>query len=308
MTDRSQRIVAPLARWSSRIALFSASLLAVGIPLHHFTSFPTPVALNLFKVALAGAGLAVLIGLIALAQIWKRGHAGAITVAVGILLPLLVWAWPLTYLPAFFRLPPINDVSTDVVNPPRFVALAKQRPRDANPPAYPGERFAKEQQKAYPDLRPFTVDRSVEETFELVEEVVHKLKWKVAAVDPPTDRAARSGTLEATDRTLLVGFTDDIVVRVEGGASQSRVDVRSASRYGIGDLGQNATRVRQFLTEMYARLETTAPLGTAARRRPSAAALKRLKERGPQRAESRSAPDRARSDARHGRAQKETQR
>jgi len=308
MTDRSQRIVAPLARWSSRIALFSASLLAVGIPLHRFAAFPTPVTLNLFKVALAGSALAVLVGMVALGQIWNRGHGGAINVAVGILLPLMIWAWPMTYLPAAFRLPPINDVSTDLVNPPRFVSAAKQRPRDANSAAYPGERFASEQQKAYPDLRPFIVDRSVEETFELVEEVVHKLKWKVATVDPPADRTARNGTLEATDRTLLVGFTDDIVVRVEGGVTQARVDVRSASRYGAGDLGQNAARVRQFLTEMYARLESTAPLGVAGRKRPSAAALKRLKERGAQRAETRSAPDRARSNARHGRAQKETQR
>jgi uncharacterized protein (DUF1499 family) len=287
MTDRSQQMVAPLARWSSRIALFSASLLPVGILLHRFTSLPTPVALNLFRVALAGSALAVLVGLVATAQIWRRGHGGALAAAVGILVPVLAWAWPLTYLPAFFTLPPINDVSTDVANPPRFVALARQRPQDANRPAYPGERFAREQQKAYPDLRTFPVDRSAEETFELVEEVVRKLKWKVAAADPPSDRAQSAGTLEATDRTLLLGFADDIVVRVEGGATRSRIDVRSASRYGASDLGQNATRVRHFLKEVYLRLESTVPLG-AGGRRPTAAALKRLKERDPQKARRRS--------------------
>jgi uncharacterized protein (DUF1499 family) len=308
MNDASKLIVAPLARWSSRIALFSASLVAVGIVLHRFTSFPTPVAVNLFQVALAGSALAVLLGLVALAQIWRRGHGGTVTAAIGILVPLLVWAWPITFAPALFRLPPINDVTTDISNPPRFVALAKQRPRDANPVAYPGERFAKEQQKAYPDVRTFTVDRSVEETFELVEEVVRKLKWKVVAADPPANKAAKGATLEATDQTLVVGFTDDVVVRVEGSTTQSRIDVRSASRYGVGDMGQNATRVRRFLTEMYARLDSTSPLGVAGRRRPTAAALKRLKERDPQKAESRSAPARARSNAQRGRGQKETQR
>jgi uncharacterized protein DUF1499 len=312
MTDRSKLMVAPLARWSSRIALFSASLLALGILLHRFTSFPTPVAINLFLVSLAGAGLAVLIGLVALAQIWRSGHGGAVTAAVGILLPFLVWAWPLTYVPAALKLPPINDVSTDVANPPRFVSLAKQRPRDANPAAYPGERFAREQLKAYPDLHTFLVDRSVEETFELVEEVARKLKWKVAAADPPTGRAAKGGTLEATDQTLVVGFTDDIVVRVEGAAKQTRIDVRSASRYGGGDLGQNATRVRRFLTELHARLDSTGPSAVAGRRalRPTraAAALKKLKERDPQKAESRTARGRARSDAQRGRGQRETPR
>jgi len=283
MTDRSQHMVAPLARWSSRIALFSASLLPIGILLHRFASFPTPVTLNLFRVALAGSVLAALLGVLAAAQIWRRGRGGAMTAAAGILVPLFVWAWPLTYLPAFFMLPPINDVSTDVADPPRFVALAGQRPRDANPPTYPGERFAKEQEKAYPDLRTFTVNRSAEETFEVVEEVVRKLKWKVAAADPPSDSRESAGTLEATDRTLLVGFTDDIAVRVEGGRRRARIDVRSASRYGNADLGRNATRVRHFLKEVYLRLESTPP-GVASRKRPTAAALKRLRERDRRRA------------------------
>ena len=42
MTDTSTAIVAPLARWSCRIALFSVSLLLVGLVLHRATSFSTP--------------------------------------------------------------------------------------------------------------------------------------------------------------------------------------------------------------------------------------------------------------------------
>src|SRR5947208_12814660 len=100
MIDRSPMIVAPLARWSSRIAVFSASLLIVGVVLHRLTSFPTHVAVNLFAVGAAGMGLAMLIGLIALMQIWRRGLAGAGKAAFGIVLPLLLLAWPLTFVPA----------------------------------------------------------------------------------------------------------------------------------------------------------------------------------------------------------------
>ena len=131
-------IVAPLARWSSRIALFSASVLLVDVVLHRLTPFPTPVAVNLFAVGVAGGGLAVLVGLIAMIQIWRKGYGGAGSAAFGVLLPFIALAWPLTYVPAYLNLPPINDVSTDLASPPRFVALAKQRTGDASPAAYPG--------------------------------------------------------------------------------------------------------------------------------------------------------------------------
>jgi uncharacterized protein (DUF1499 family) len=312
MNDRPTAIVAPLGRWSSRIAVFSASLMLIDVVLHRLTPFPTPVAVNLFAVSAAGAGLAILVGLVAFIQIWRRGYKGAGSAAVGILLPLFVLAWPLTFLPALLKQPALNDVTTDWAAPPRFVELAKQRTDGANPAAYPAERFAVQQQKAYPDLRTFVMDRSLEETFELVEEVVRKLRWKVAIAEPPVGKPAKGGRLEATDQTLLAGFTDDVVIRVEGAGRSSRVDVRSASRYGTHDLGQNAIRVRRFLTELQARVDSTAPAAVAGRRalRTTRAGtlVKRPKERDQKKAESRSGRDRAQSSAQRARGQKETQR
>lgn len=310
MIDQSPMIVAPLARWSSRIAIFSASLIVVGVILHRLTSFPTHVAVNLFAVGAVGAGLAMLTALVSLVQIWRRGLAGAGKAAFGILLPLLLLAWPLTYVPAFLKLPRINDITTDVASPPRFVTLAKLRTGEANPATYAGARVAQEQQKAYPDLRTFVVDRGVEEAFELVEEVARKLKWKVAAAEPPAGKSAKGGILEATDQTMVVGFTDDIVVRVEGNATRSRIDVRSSSRYGQADLGQNATRVRRFLAEMQSRVDgtfaTTAAGRRALRTTRTGAMVKKVKARDQQKAESRNKRDRAQSNAQRGRGQRET--
>jgi hypothetical protein len=312
MNDRSTIIEAPLARWSNRIAIFSASLIVVGVVLHRLTSFPTRVALNLFAVGAAGAGLAMLAGLIALVQIWRRGFGGAGKAAFGVLLPLLLMAWPLTFLPALINLPPINDVTTDVASPPQFVALAKARTGDANSAAYPGERFALEQQKAYPDLRTFYVDRGVEEAYGLVEEAVRKLRWRVAASEPPAGKQAKSGTLEATDLTTVLGFPDDVIVRVEGNDTSARVDVRSASRYGLADMGQNATRVRRFLAELQGRVDSSGPTAMTGRRTlrttRTGAMVKKVKGRDQQKAESRSKRDRAQSSARRGQAQRETQR
>ena len=193
-------------------------------------------------------------------------------------------------------------------SPPRFAALAK-RPEGANASAYPGARFSDLQVKAYPELRTLTIERSAEEAFELVEETVRKLRWRVVAAEPPTGRPLKAGTLEAADQTLIVGFTDDIVIRVEGSPTRSRIDVRSASRYGTFDFGQNAARVRRFLADVQARAEATAVAG----RRGAASAraralLKRQKAGDPEKAGSRSGRGPAQSNVQRAPAQKERQR
>jgi len=303
------------ARWASRIATFAVALLVVTLALHRFSVMPTPLALNLFVVGLAGAGLAVLVGLAAAARIWVTGEAGAGSAALGILLGLAATGGPLVHAAVHYNRPWINDATTDAANPPAFVALA-QRPPGANPTAYPGRAFAEMQAKAYPDLRTLVLDRSVEEAFELVEEAVRRLRWRVVAEEPPmppsAGKAAEPGIIEATDQTLLVGFTDDIVIRIEGGAKRSRIDARSASRFGGMDFGENATRLRRLMAEVRARAEVTPTAAVASRERtPGAAAralLKRQKARDQKKAESRNAQGPGRSNAQRAPARKETPR
>jgi hypothetical protein len=303
------------ARWSSRVAIFSVCLLLVTLVLHRFAALPTPLAINLFVTGLAGAGMGLIIGLAALARVWFTGDAGAGTAAAGVLLGLAALAGPGIFLTTHLDRPWINDVTTDWTSPPAFAALAK-RPLGANPVAYPGQSFADLQAKAYPDLRTLVLDRPVEEAFELVEEAVRRLRWRVVAEEPPmpstAGRPVEPGTIEATEQTLFVGFTDDIVIRVDGGATRARIDARSASRYGGSDFGQNALRLRRLLAEIRARAEITPTAALAAKERsPGAAAralLKRQKARDQQKAESRNARARARSDTQRVPARKETPR
>jgi uncharacterized protein (DUF1499 family) len=64
--------------------------------------------------------------------------------------------------------------------------------------------------------------------------------WTIVAED-----AAR-GRIEAYDKTLWFGFIDDIVIRLAPDGSGTRVDMRSASRVGVSDLGKNAARIRAY--------------------------------------------------------------
>jgi len=312
MIDHRQRMHSRLARWSGRLALFFAGLTVTGVGLHRLASFPTPVAINLFALSAIGLALAALLGLLSLFGIWRKGYAGAGTAFLGIFLPLLILAWPLTFLPALFKLPRINDVTTDWASAPRFEALAPQHTAGAKPAAYPGEPVAALQQAGYPDLRGISMDRPTEEAFELVEEAVRKLRWRVVASEAPTPKTGRPGTIEATDQTLVLGFPDDIAIRVTGNNLRSRIDIRSASRYGEFDFGQNATRIRRFYGEVQAQLDATLPTTVAGRRRlrttRGAAMMKRLKERDQPKVAPRTPRDRAPSSAQRERAPKETQR
>jgi Protein of unknown function (DUF1499) len=276
------------ARWSSRVALFSVSLLLVTLILHRFFALPTPLALNLFVVGLAGAGLAALIGLGAMVRIWFTGHAGAGSAALGVLVGAATLLGPAGYWVAHNHLPTINDVTTDPASPPAFVSLAS-RPPGANATAYPGQAYAELQAQAYPDLRTLVLDRSVEEAFDLVEDAVKRLRWSVVREEPPmTGKDAAPGVIEATEQTLLLGFTDDIVIRIGGTATRAKVDARSASRYGSFDMGQNAARLRRLLTEIRARAELTPSAAVAAaaakQKAKNRLLLKRKKGADPQKA------------------------
>ena len=70
--------------------------------------------------------------------------------------------------------------------------------------------------------------------------------WEIVSSDPA------GGRIEATDTTFWFGFKDDVVVRVVSQPNGSRIDVRSVSRVGIGDLGANAARIRSYLAALKA--------------------------------------------------------
>ena len=104
------------------------------------------------------------------------------------------------------------------------------------------------QQAAYPDLTSLVLTRSASEVLQQVEAVVRDLNWNVVAID--TER----GQLEATDTTFWFGFKDDVVVRIRQNIDgDTRIDVRSTSRVGVGDLGANADRIRNLLSRLRSR-------------------------------------------------------
>src|ERR1700688_2856244 len=136
--------------------------------------------------------------------------------------------------------PSINDVSTDLEDPPAFVAAARTAFWAGKRMAYPAG-FADSVRRGYPDLGPLVLAESPARTFALVRATaVGERDWVITMADSET------GRLEATATTRWFGFKDDVVIRIRArGPASAMVDMRSKSRVGKGDVGVNAARIRR---------------------------------------------------------------
>jgi len=165
------------------------------------------------------------------------------------LISTLLLAYPAYLAYQAYKLPPITDVVTDPDDPPRFETIARLRQRDANPVAYPGRAVADMQRAAYPDIEPLIVTSTPQEAYEATVGVITKRRWRIID-DRRPQGTRREGHIEAVARTPIMGFGEDVVVRIRPDGEGARIDVRSASRYGPHDLGGNAARITRLLEEV----------------------------------------------------------
>ena len=279
MTTRYLVKEAHEATWARRVALFFLQLLIFTVILHHFASLATPAAMNLLTVSVIGLTIAVLIAVGAIVRIWIGGEIGASQAVVAILIAAVGLAAPAWFAAQYFMLPPLTAIETTPSEPLEFKMLTKTRPADANPIENLDEIGIEEQQEAYPDIRPMALERSAAEVFNLVQEAVRRLGWAVAISEPPGNDGV--GRIEATDRTLIMGFTDDVVVQVKGDDTQAKIDVRSVSRYGQHDLGTNAARVRTLFAEVKTELEKGEKTGLEPALKAKPSAKKKVTKRKP---------------------------
>lgn len=161
-----------------------------------------------------------------------------LAVIVGIPLALL------TFL-LFFKgisVPAIHDITTDWVNPPLFQQAQHLRTKHDNSLIYDVSLIEKQRQ-AYPGIESLLVPMSVNDSYDLATDVALQLGWQIHFENQ------EGKIFEAVDSTQLLGFHDDIVVRISEEDSMSRIDIRSASRLGLSDLGANAKRIERFISK-----------------------------------------------------------
>ncbi|MEW6255528.1 MAG: DUF1499 domain-containing protein [Pseudomonadota bacterium] len=240
-----------LAVWSLRLALFAipVTVLAAGLYRMDMLAFQPAVATLGLGLALALVG-----GLLAVAaciSIWESGWRGFGKALGALAITLALVAGPAAVLARGWMLPPLTDLSTDPADPPHFRAMGFARPSGANSILDPDPDMAALQRSAYPGIKPMDLDATPEEAFNAILALVRQRKWRILDAVPPRG-GVRDGQIEAVAPTPLLGFRNDIVIRVRPTSKGARVDVRSASRYGVHDLGENAWRISRLMADLSA--------------------------------------------------------
>lgn len=243
MNDATQADTQP--RWWSRAiqigAVMAVAMLLIGPLGTKFGIWPFTLGLLLMM----GAAVLAAIGLIGGLWGFMVARSNGLSLdkplcGIGALLSALVLGvMAMLVIPAT-SVPPIHNISTDMVDPPTFNAVAALR-EGANPLDYDAAVLGPQQREAYPDVKPLTTTLGREAALAKSIAVLEGMGLQIVAA-PPSGRI-----VEATYTSFWFGFKDDVVVRIRPAGAGSLIDVRSVSRVGQSDLGANAARIMEFL-------------------------------------------------------------
>ena len=192
-------------------------------------------------LALIGFSLSVVFGFV------RRNNpkiSGTGFVALALILSIAVMGTIGYWFTEAQKYPPIHDITTNIENPPTFRAIVPLRADAPNDTTYGDQEKADLQQEAYPNLETLYLDVDYDEAFDRALTAAEKMPWEEIVTQ---DKEA--GIIEAYDKLPWFGFIDDVVIRVDTAetANQSKIDVRSVSRLGRGDIGVNAHRIQDYL-------------------------------------------------------------
>jgi len=237
------------ARWAWTLARFSLALLVVGVAGHRLEVVDTPSFLAVAGLVALLAVLALAVSWSAIAKLWHVDELGigksfgAALLALAVLAPFGLGAV------LYATGPRLSDISTDTSNPPALREAARQRSGWMNPVQPISEEAALLQREHYPAV----TGRRYEHPRGTVEEVIRTVAaqrgWEVLRQPDPRHESSTI-TIEYEARTLVLGFVSNVAIRIRDEFGFTYVDIRSASRYGDHDFGDNARRITGFMERL----------------------------------------------------------
>jgi uncharacterized protein (DUF1499 family) len=223
------------------LSLVAGLMALLGVAGAFFGLLTPLVGFQLFAAgALLGGLLSVVVSLIAVFLTRAGGDPAGRTkalvglaIGLGLMIVVLVPAVP------SLDAPQINDITTDLDNPPEFTSSTVVPDYVGRNMNYPDE-FKSVVRESYPDVTPLQVSSSRDETFARAIAIAEEMGWEIVA------RSESRAAFDAQDVSSIFHFIDDIVVRVTATRSGARIDMRSKSRDGKSDLGANAARIHAY--------------------------------------------------------------
>lgn len=238
------------ADWSRRTAIVAALLALSAIPLSR-----SGAAGGWGGVAVLGTALSLALAALGFAAngmivIWQTGRRGIGRALVGCAVAALVLAYPVYLGAKAARLPALNDISTDLVAPPPFSGSpAARAARHGVQHEEPSPQAREAQAQAYPAVQPILLDLPAEDAYRLVLKLIASRRWKVVETSSPKGRFG-VGHIDAVAGSSVMGFPEDVAIRIRPQEGQTRVDVRSASRLERHDIGDNAARIEALTADL----------------------------------------------------------
>ena len=172
---------------------------------------------------------------------------------IALIFPIIVLIFVLYWKNTLSKYPYIHDITTDFDNPPQFTFAEELRDNEAgsSPITYDGsmkvERgpftgtLSELQKEHYPNISNFIVNKSISELKNIIEAAMLGNGMKISGYNED------NFTIEGTETSTFYGFTDDVAIRMsEVDGREVLVDIRSKSRQGASDLGQNAKRIERL--------------------------------------------------------------
>ena len=225
------------AIWGRRFGALALPLAAIGVLLHRAHVIETFEFEAVEMVALGLAALAVAMALAAFARLWVTGDRGWWRATVAFVFGLICLAPAALVYYEYRHRPPSPDISTDFTDPPVLLSFVEGR--------FTGPEERARLEAAFPNARTRSYPITAPQMFDTIANLVEQRGWEVRSSRAPLGDTD-SGQLNAVATTLL-GFRQELAIRVTGGAEGSTIAMRSASLSGFPDMGENGRRIEAFL-------------------------------------------------------------
>ena len=231
-------------------AAFGGALAIMAVAMGRSGSIDPRGSLAVLAFGLGFALLAVMLAPWSAAVIWRTGYRGTARALAGLAIALVVLAYPAYLAVLAARLPAVSDVSTDAAAPPPFStapnALAARGGHTHDDPPPDARESA---HRIYPNLQPVLLDVPEDEAYGLALKAVEAHGWRVVEAVPPKGKFG-TGHIDAVAPSRVMALPDDVAIRIRPVAGQTRVDIRSASRFTGLDAGENAARIQSLSDEL----------------------------------------------------------